>query len=307
MTRFGSFAPLCKNVPSYPWCNLFFSQLLKRDPSLVPSDTTSTPIGINPVCGIARIGHGSVGNIANIVACAVCIIFMLAIVVFSHRRKAAVGRIEIRTLFMVYLVSLPLQLISTGAILRQGSKALTAVTAVHAGIIAALFAALLANAIISTQVVEDGTPSSMIPFVILMLIFFIATTYISLDTGFQWTKKFGPSNPPLDLVSIPIFVFTSIWPALAALLYFGIMIYVVIMILQETKPLWFFILAGVLFVLSQLDFFLLSKVICNGTGAKVDGTFIATLLETACMGVLFFAWKSITEDTWEDDTMYGRP
>lgn len=28
MTRFGDFRPLCHEVPSYPWCNLFFRQLL---------------------------------------------------------------------------------------------------------------------------------------------------------------------------------------------------------------------------------------------------------------------------------------
>ena len=27
MTRFGDFEPLCKNTPSYPWCNLFYRQV----------------------------------------------------------------------------------------------------------------------------------------------------------------------------------------------------------------------------------------------------------------------------------------
>jgi hypothetical protein len=35
-------------------------------------------------------------------------------------------------------------------------------TAIHAGLVAALFWALLANGIVATQVVEDGTPSSLI-------------------------------------------------------------------------------------------------------------------------------------------------
>jgi hypothetical protein len=35
-------------------------------------------------------------------------------------------------------------------------------TAIHAGIIAALFWALIANALVATQVVEDGTPSSLV-------------------------------------------------------------------------------------------------------------------------------------------------
>ena len=41
--------------------------------------------------------------------------------------------------------------------LEQGSTALVALTAIHAGLVAALFWSLLANALVATQVVEDGT------------------------------------------------------------------------------------------------------------------------------------------------------
>jgi hypothetical protein len=55
-----------------------------------------------------------------------------------------------------------LQLLTTGGVLRQGSTALVALTAVHAGVVAALFWGLLANAVVATQVVEDGTWSSLV-------------------------------------------------------------------------------------------------------------------------------------------------
>jgi hypothetical protein len=76
---------------------------------------------------------------------------------------------------------------------------------------------------------------------------------------------------------------------------------------------WFYILAATLFVLSQLDYFLLNKVreidqvfrddrsldvlqvICKGANAKVDGSFVATVLETSAVVVLYLAWRSITE------------
>lgn len=78
---------------------------------------------------------------------------------------------------------------------------------------------------------------------------------------------------------------------------------------------WFYILAAILFVLSQLDYFLLNKVrhdsqvvssnslkpfqvICRGSDAKVDGSFVATVLETASVAVLYLAWRSITEGEW---------
>ncbi|RDX41051.1 hypothetical protein OH76DRAFT_1561812 [Lentinus brumalis] len=146
--------------------------------------------------------------------------------------------------------------------------------------------------------------SSLVPFDFGILAFLAATIYIALDVGFSFTSVFGPSNPPDALGSIPLFVLTSIWPGAATILYFGIMAYVVLGLLNEVRPMWYYVLAAVLFVLSQLDYFLLSKVICKidttqaaatGGVSKVDGSFIATILETAAVGVLYLAWRSITE------------
>lgn len=49
----------------------------------------------------------------------------------------------------------------------------------------------------------------------------------------------------------------------AAIIYFVTMVYVVLGMLNEVRPVWYFVLAMVIFVLSQLDFFLLNKVICK--------------------------------------------
>lgn len=62
-------------------------------------------------------------------------------------------------------------------------------------------------------------PTDSIPFFVvqpfwgLIAAFFIATTYISLDTAFGWTSAFGVSNPPIAQKNIALFVLTSIWPA----------------------------------------------------------------------------------------------
>ncbi|CDO76680.1 hypothetical protein BN946_scf184305.g12 [Trametes cinnabarina] len=333
MTHFGDFEPLCHQVPSYPWCNLFYRQQLEHHNSSVltgvSADPASAPVGVNPVCGIPLVGHdSSLANIANIIACALSIIIVALLIVWTSRRRAAVGRAEFRQFLVLYFLTLPFQLISTGAFLQQGSTALTVITAIHAGLVAATFWALLGNAIIATQVVEDGTPSAIIPFDFFALAFFVATTYIALDVAFTFTHTFGPSDPPQNLHSIPLFVFTSIWPGAsvlslprlpvsvltllapprssAALLYLLVMAYVVLGILNEIRPMWYFLLAAILFVLSQLDYFLLNKVICNHASHKIDGSFVATVLETAAVTVLYFAWRSITEDSWEDDMYYPR-
>ncbi|KIJ29568.1 hypothetical protein M422DRAFT_269009 [Sphaerobolus stellatus SS14] len=126
----------------------------------------------------------------------------------------------------------------------------------------------------------------IIPFTFFTVSFLVATTYISLDVALTITKMFGPSNPLAALHSVPLFVLTSIWPAAATLIFFFVMVYVVLGLLRK------------------LDYFLLSKVICNGSNMKVDGSFIAMLLETLAVAVIYLAWCSITEDAWEDGAYY---
>jgi len=307
MTRFGDFQPLCRNVPSYPWCNLFYRELQHLAPAALLGssfDATTAPVGINPKCGIPRTGSGSTGNIANIIACVLSILVTLWLIYRCNNRKAAVGRVELRAFLVVYLFTLPLQLITTGSFIEQGSTSLVVLTAIHAGAVTALFWTLLGNAIIATQVVEDGTPSSLIPFYFLTVFFMAATTYISLDVALTISSTFEPGTPRDSLHSIALFVLLSLWPGAAALLYFILMIWVVVVVLREMRPLIFYALAGLLFILSQLAFFLLSRPICSGSKAKVDGSFIATVLETASVFLLYLAWRSITEDYWTEDAYY---
>jgi len=307
MTNFGSFEVLCHRMPA-PWCNLFMRQLSTHSPSTLTglsSNLTSAPVGVKPVCGILRLGHGSnIGNIANIICCGVSFFVVLFILAKTHRRRAAVARVEFRFFLFIYLISLVFNLLTTGSIFEQGSKTLTILTAIHAGIVSALFWTLVGNAIVSTQLVEDGTPSSLVPFYFLTLAFFAAGLYIALDVGLTITAALGPSNPPEALNSVPLFVFTNIWPGAAALIYFVMMLYVVLALLREVRPVWNYIIAATLFVLSQLDFYLLSEVICKGSGSKIDGSFVATILETATVFVLYLAWRSITEENWDEDDYY---
>ncbi|PPR03972.1 hypothetical protein CVT24_008320 [Panaeolus cyanescens] len=269
----------------------------------VSASPASAPVGVNPVCGIPRLNHdGSIGNVANIAACGVSFFFVAFLIFMCDRRKAAVGRVELRSFLTLYLITLPLQLITNGALLEQGSTALVVLTAIHVGAVVALFWALLANAIVATQIVEDGTWASMAPFYIFSVICFAIGIYFSLDTALGISGVIGGvSSPPDALRSISLFVLTSIWPGVTAIAYFVIMTYIVLRVLNETRPMWYYTLSAVLFVLSQLAWFLLGRVICKGSNGKVDGSFIATIFETAAVGVLYLAWKSITEDSWDDD------
>ena len=237
----------------------FCLQLENHSPTTltgISSDAASAPVGINPECGILKAGQqGSLGNIANMIVCGLSMIVVLALIVITTRRRAAVGaflstsrvwrvlkhtfspgRSEFRIFLLLYFFSLLFQLLSTGAVLEQGTTTLVAFTALHAGTVAALFWTLLGNALVSTQVVEDGTLSSLIvrlaschitlcdvpnsrnfplylqPLCFFALAFFGVTTYISFDVALTITSTFGPSNPPSALHSIPLFVLTSVWP-----------------------------------------------------------------------------------------------
>jgi hypothetical protein len=141
-----------------------------------------------------------------------------------------------------------------------------------------------------------------------------ATTYISLDVALTITSALKPGNPKQSLHSVLLFILTTIWPGMcvllslplvprmtpdvtrsAALLYFILMVWIVARVLREMRPLVYYILAAILFILAQLAYFLLSRPICDGANAKIDGSFIATALETATVIVLYLAWQGITE------------
>ena len=75
---------------------------------------------------------------------------------------AHTGPIEIRIFLILYILTFPFQLLTTGAFLKQGTKPTVVLTAIHARLVAALFRGLLANVLVATQVVEDGTVSSLV-------------------------------------------------------------------------------------------------------------------------------------------------
>ena len=123
-----------------------------------------------------------------------------------------------------------------------------------------------------------------------------ATTYISLDVALTITSALEPGNPKQSLHSVSLFVLTTVWPGVcvllsiplvprmtpdvtrsATLLYFTLMVWVVARVLHEMRPLVYYILAAILFILAQLAYFLISRPICNGTNAKIDGSFIKSL------------------------------
>jgi len=70
---------------------------------------------------------------------------------------AFIGRVELRTFLFVYILSLALQIVTTGSVLEQGGTAITVLTAIHAAIVASMFWLLFWNGLVATQVCHPIT------------------------------------------------------------------------------------------------------------------------------------------------------
>ncbi|GAA5823031.1 hypothetical protein JCM5353_007864 [Sporobolomyces roseus] len=317
---FGDFDYACRNIPSLPICNLFFRQLL-HNPSgqsapasqLLGFPDAASPefnqllstygVGVNSACYIPRAGftgglEGRLGNIANLILCGIAVLVGLGLAAAALRRTAAVGRVEITVLFVMYALVQGAQLADNSALLRAGSVALTWITAAHVGLLVGLFWVLVWVAFLSLQVVEDGTLLSLIPMFAIGTVLTVGSGYIAADVGLTITDFFQ-SSPPQQLHSVWLFVLTIIWPAAAAFIYFVIQAGVVVRVLREKKPLFTLLASAISFILAQAAYYALSHRICTGTNARIDGSWIATLLETVSIGLIFAAWQMVTEDDWE--------
>lgn len=62
------------------------------------------------------------------------------------------GRVELRALLLAYILSLALQITTTGSVLKQGSTPIVVLTAIHAALVAAMFWMLFFNGLVATQV-----------------------------------------------------------------------------------------------------------------------------------------------------------
>ncbi|KAJ3576672.1 hypothetical protein NP233_g267 [Leucocoprinus birnbaumii] len=269
------------------------------------SQRPSAPVGVNPECGIYKlhtVEGSSLSNIANNVLCGVGFIVTAFLLWGCQKRIAAVGRVEFRALLATYLVSLIFQLVTTGALLEQGTQTIGALTAIHCGIVASLFWVLLWYSFTTMQVLDDGQTASLLIMHVGQFAFFFVTMFIALATAFGFTSAFGGvSNPPDALQSIPLFVLTSIWPAVSAVLSFVVISWVVLHILHERRPFWIYMGAAIAFIVAQV--FRLSPVgvsICESSNHRVDGTFIATFLETVSIVAMYYGWADMTKAAWDD-------
>lgn len=230
---------------------------------------------------------------------AIAIIVALVLVGMTHRKRAAVGRKEMNVVFIGYILILAAQIIDSGGFLDEQSKVVVIASAVHIGLIAGTFWALLINALVGYQIVEDGTFLSTWGTLISTLIVAGGTGYIAGDTAFSVTGYFNTTNPA-TLKNVALFTLYLVWPIIAIGLYVILETVIVVKFLGEKRPLLLLYLALVSFAIAQVFMFVVSHYICSGTNHDVDGSLFSTLFTLISVILIWMFWNSITEDEFDE-------
>lgn len=173
-----------------------------------------------------------------------------------------------------------------------------AFSALHIGFITATIWALMVNAVVGYQLIDDGTILSLGALILSSAVLFIGTTYIALDTGFKWTgfwtvESYLPPNR-----NIALYVLYQLLPLVCLVAFFALETILVLRVLGETRPMLYLAGAAVLFVLGQIFTYIVSPYICNGTAGKIDGSLFETLFNLLAVVTVWVFWSSITEDDW---------
>ncbi|EKD04615.1 hypothetical protein A1Q2_01075 [Trichosporon asahii var. asahii CBS 8904] len=334
---FGSFGWICQHT-ALPQCNLLFNQIWQNATDLevlfpanstfyhnytiTPSTSPDEPkaaaarrdagSGLGNDCVIPRVttqnSLGDIGKLsawwyelmaATVVVSFVSLLMVFALLFLSKRRRAAVGRSELQIFLIVSSESLlrtdkqgfgfmsALQAVTMSSMLEQASQPLVILSAIHCAAIAAVAWMLVYNGIIATQVLDMGLISAA---------FFGGTCYVALAVGFNYNDAFfvGAEHPEQLKTNVR-----------AVVIYLLIMIYVTFLKLKEAKPAIILIAGSVLFAGGQVVQFLASQPLCRASHSKVNGSFLMSFAMDLAVGLVFFAWLTITEEDWDDHMWYA--
>lgn len=178
-------------------------------------------------------------------------------------------------------------------------------SALHIGFITATLWALMVNAMVGYQLIDDGTVLSMGALILSSAILFIGTAYIALDTGFEWTGYWNDSYPPPNR-QIALYVLYQLLPLVFLVAFFALETILVLRVLGETRPMLYLLGAAVLFALGQIFTYVVSTPICEGTAGKIDGSMFQTLFNLLAVVTVWIFWSSITEDDWPMPVAHGQ-
>ncbi|KAI1817558.1 chitin synthase export chaperone [Poronia punctata] len=282
-TNFGNFEDFCRDS-TLPVCNVL-SRTHNQDGNW----------GGCQLQGIT-LKNGHIGNLGSILLCGIAIAVSAFLLFRTERKKAAVGRREMQ-LFLLSFIILEIAEIFSVGVFPLPSTVRIAFTGIHLGMIIAGSWILLMNAVVGYQLLDDGTPMSLGLITISAAVLFVGTGYITLDTGYNWTREFESSYQSPNR-NIALYVLYQLAPLVFLVAFYVLEAILVIRVLGELRPMIYLTSAALLFALGQIFNYVISPYICRGTAGKIDGALFETLLTLAAVIMIWTFWSSITEDDW---------
>jgi len=156
---------------------------------------------------------------------------------------------------------------------------------------------LLLNALVGFQLIDDGTPISLVLLIVSSAAIAIGTGYIALDVGFSYTGFFDSTHDPPNR-AIGLYVLYQLFPLVCLVLFFICESVLVLRVLGEKRPMRDLVIAALLFAIGQIFQYVISVRICNSTHGKINGAFFETLFTLLSVVAIWKFWSEITEDDW---------
>lgn len=249
--------------------------------------------------GIPLSDGKNLGNLGSIMLSAIAIAASIVLILLSERKRAAVGRREMQVFLAGYICVSICEIFSIG-VFPLSENVRIAFSGLHIGFITATIWALLVNAVVGYQLVDDGTALSVGALVASSLVWLVGTGYIALDTGFKWTNYWTEQSYAPPNRNIALYVLYQLLPLIMLVCFFVLESILVLRVLGETRPMLYLGGAAVLFALGQIFTYIVSPYICNGTLGKIDGSMFETLFNLLAVVMFWVFWSSITEDDWPE-------
>lgn len=241
------------------------------------------------------------GNLGAVILAGIAIIVSGVLLWMAERKTAAVGRREMQILLLGYILVSFAEIFTVGGFMTSQTT-LKWFTGIHIGAITATSWVLLLNAIVGYQLLDDGTILSILLVGGSMLVVFIGTAYIAMDTALGWTDTFVTLKSE-GYRNYALYVLYLLFPIISIAAYFILESVLVLKVLGEKRPMILLCGAVFFFVIGQVFDFIISVHLCIATSGKIDGSLFQTLFTLLSVVTLWYFWSSITEDVWIDEPL----
>ncbi|KAI9292504.1 hypothetical protein K502DRAFT_332293 [Neoconidiobolus thromboides FSU 785] len=272
-----NYSTLCKSG-SYAICNLFL-------PTLESS------------CKLETIGGTK--NLVNVIVTSISLAIMVGLLLRIKHKKAAVGRKEMILLLLFICFQSFFHMLVRAQVFPQDSIASLKFSSFYLAWTTSTAFVLLFNALVAFQFWRDGSKTSIITLLL------ISIGIISGLTSFNVLKSEAyllndHEKDETSIQDVAYFIFYTIFPILAILLYLILQFILVIRSLSARKPLSFLLISFVFLIAGKCIDYYAGLNLCLVSKGLMDGAPFDSICFTFSILSLFKYWNDITEDDWDD-------